>query len=204
MKESKDKEYELLRKEISEWQSRRLALIGVSVTVVTALLGLSKASELKLTWDFISLLLLLFLTVTCWLTAYCGIANLKIGTYLQSFHEGHTSSFNWEGRNCEFSQVGPKFGNLNQHLGAIYLVLAVLSLLAPPLMFTSAQGDQFPALFVLLMFGLFVTSLVRLYRSQDRRNDFLEGWAKVKEQEARRDRRSITRRPTGRAKAARR
>lgn len=181
---STEKEYELLRDEISEWQNRRFTLVGVSITVVTALLGFSQIAGIKVTWDFISSLLLFFLSVACWLTAYCGIANVKIGTYLQAFHEGHESSFHWESRNSRFSKVGRKYGNLNQYLGAVYLILAILSLLAPPLMFKPTQSSLFPVLLVALMIGAFIASLVWLYKSQGRREEFLKRWLEVKKQES--------------------
>ena len=178
-----EKEYELLRIEMMEWQNRRFAIVGISITLVSALLGAGQVAGAKLPWEFVTVLGLFFLSVACLLTAYCGIANTKLATYLQVYHEVEGSRFRWETRLEAFPSVIGRFENLNQHISMIYLVLAVLTLCLPPLLLGSPLGGKYHLVPVVMMTLIFCLALVWLFRSQGRREAFKAHWQQIAQQE---------------------
>ena len=117
-------EFEALRNAIVQWQARRMALVGFSVAILTAFLGLSKTFSSSIPWPLISLLLLLFISVICYLSAYCGMASKKIGAYIEVVIERNSPDFNWETLNSKFRQnfkkvCGREIRDLNKMLANI-------------------------------------------------------------------------------------
>ena len=137
-------EYEILREEIIKWQDRRFELLKISITVVTGLLGFklvtehfSSAASNNVVWPYISAVLLLFLAATNLLTWYCGLANVKIASYLRVFHEANeftTGQMQWESRLKRFDMSYLSYldkKNLNFWLAIVYFVLGIISVIIP-------------------------------------------------------------------------
>jgi hypothetical protein len=183
-------EYDSLRKELLEWQSRRFALLTTSTTVVTGVLALGPGIAEKVPGWSVALLLLLFLSASCRLTIYAGEANQRIGSFLQVFHE-RSSGLQWEKRSAAFSATGvgmkPMPANLNGILFWFYLVLGFVSATMPYMLFdgavTGGLGGAIhrakglalviPAVFV------FVILLQRLREPNPTREDLVKRWQTV-------------------------
>ena len=189
----KDKEYESLRQEIMYWQQRRFLILSASIVVVTAVFSLSKGEQSVVPASIVSTILLSFLSVMCFVTAYCGNSCSKIGSYLQVFHEESAGDLNWETANYKFSCISKdsketgseKFSNfnLNSNLSAIYLVLGFASLVVPYHLFKSSTNYishvAEPGTSISLV--IFIIGLIYLYRSQSVKIKFISKWKDVRD-----------------------
>lgn len=189
-------EYDSLRKELLEWQNRRISLLTTSTTVVTGVLALGPGIAEQMPGWSIALLLLLFLSASCRLTSYAGDVNQRIGSFLQVFHE-RSESLRWESRSAAFaeSSAGVAPVNLNTLLFWFYLVLGLVSVTMPFMLFrgvlTSGIGGSIhresglalviPAAFI------FIVSLQRLRVQRPSRPELLERWKDVAARERKAD-----------------
>ena len=173
------KEYDALRNELLQWQSRRITLVNISAIVITALLGIEKSTTAQ-DWAVVSSVLLLFLACVCYLTSYCGASSRTIGTYLEHYH----GKSKWEERLGQFkSRTLRKFVNLNTGLALIYLVMGVLAYAVPSNLFRKDVCENYHKLllsavilFVIFWTWLLLSSMVlssRL-RKKDKKN-----WEKI-------------------------
>jgi len=123
----KDKEYETLREEILQWQSRRFSVVTGSLVMVIALLGWAVSAPDKWSWTAISAMLLGMLTVAGCMTWMIGLLNSSISTYLEVFHEEGSTEIGWERRHRKFTKsfVSSKAAYATMYLGAGILSLAV-------------------------------------------------------------------------------
>lgn len=159
-------------------------LSWVCVAIFTGFLGLSKTFSSSIPWPLISILLLLFVSVVCYLSAYCGIASKKIGAYIEVVIERNNAKLNWETLNSGFAEKfkevsGKKIGDLNKMLTNIYGVIGLISILFPPMIFKQTSFSNIWYLFLILTVFLFVLSIFHLYRSQGKRKDYIKAWEKI-------------------------
>lgn len=180
-------EYDALRNEIIEWQNRRFQVLTASITVVGAVLGFGQAAQDKISFELVETGLMLFLSVACVITGYCGQSNAKIGTYIQVFHENNNG---WETHVTNFTN---RLGmNLNSLLLSVYGVMGIVALQIPPYLFKKPKGilglsvelrlfSNIFELFLLpaLSFCLFIVSLIYMAKSQKLRASYLVEWKKV-------------------------
>ena len=167
-------EFEALRNELLQWQSRRITLVNTSAIVITALLGLEK-SNISPDWAAVSSVLLLFLACVCYLTAYCGASGRTLGTYLEHYH----GKSKWEERLGKFKSGSlRKVVNLNTGLAFIYLVMGVLAYAVPSNLFRDKVSNDYRILLLsaVILFGiswiwlsLSSTALLRWLRKKDRK-----------------------------------
>lgn len=186
-------EYDNLFKELLEWQSRRIALLTTAFTVVIGVLTFGQAVGDRVPWWAISFVLLLFLTVSCHLTAYAGYANQRLGAFFETFHDPD-SSLKWELRSRAFNSLPKKDQhppNLNRILYSFYLLLGLISVVLPPLMFTGSLAQPIELilesfflhyLFVVLATAFFGHGLWKLKGSQalKERLRLLDEWEQVR------------------------
>lgn len=78
-------EYQALRQEILEWQTRRFTIVSGAIVVVTAVLGWITQNPDEWPWAIASTVLLAPLACACYLTWLFGSVNTRLGTYLGSF-----------------------------------------------------------------------------------------------------------------------
>lgn len=169
-----EKEYDALRDELLQWQSRRITLVNISAIVITALLGLEKSTTSQ-DWEVVSSVLLIFLACVCYLTAYCGASSRTIGAYLECFH----GESKWEERLSLFKKKSPrKYFNLNFDLALIYLVMGILAVVVPRILSGNHMHKDYRELF-LIAAVLFILCLVWLFLS----SIVLSGWLKKRDRE---------------------
>jgi hypothetical protein len=174
-----DGEYASLRQEIIEWQGRRMATTSGTVVVVTALLGWIVQSPSRWVWADASAILLVAIASAAWLTYIFGMNAVRIGTYLQVFHEA--AGQGWESRNQRAER--PAWANLNRGLAVVYAGLAAISVFAPYVVANqrSVSGGSY-AVFVAAVAGVLV-AIVFLWRLQRDRDLRLRSWEDVREKE---------------------
>ena len=162
-----DAEYEALRSEIIEWQGRRMATASGTVVVVTAVLGWIVQAPTRWAWTEGSAILLVAIGSAAWLTYIFGMNALRMGTYLEVFHEVAEPA--WESRNADRSVPRQRWANLNSGLAVVYAALAALSVFAP---WVAANGSPSPgsyALFGTAAAGA-LAAIVLLWRVPSQRN----------------------------------
>jgi FtsH-binding integral membrane protein len=93
-----DKEYDSLRKEIIEWQTRRFTVASGSIVAVVAVLGWAINSPSRWSWTIVSSLLLSVIAIACYLIWLFGLFNTRISTYIEVFHETDPIGIGWERR----------------------------------------------------------------------------------------------------------
>ncbi|MBA7493703.1 hypothetical protein ES702_04265 [subsurface metagenome] len=179
-----DKEYEALRQEILQWQSRRFTVVGGSIVIVTAILGWVTMAPEKWSWAIASVLPLTFLVSVCYLTWLFIRFNIRIGTYLQVFHESA-----WERRKRAFLRDIKKFRRgiktfrLSWGLALLYGGLGVVSIVIPHTVCLKPSTKPEIILFTAVAF-LFVFMLVVLAFFPHPTQLYISQWQKMKDQEA--------------------
>lgn len=184
-------EYDALWKELLEWQNRRVALLTLSSTVVIGVLTVGQSVNERVPWWVVSLGLLLFLSAACRLTAYAEYANMRIGTFLEVFHDP-SSELKWELRKAMFIEEVGKQGRTTPSLNAIlllfYSLLGCAAVLLPRLLFSRCPDDssapwiyEYGGDFFIVCAAavLFCASLVRLRQQVGRRGQMCEVWKAV-------------------------
>lgn len=186
-------EYDNRFKELLEWQNRRIVLLTTSFSVVIGVLTIGQAIGDRIPWWAISLVLLLFLTASCRLTAYAGYVNQKMGAFFEIFHDPN-SALKWELRSRAFSRLqtkGPSSPNLNRILWLFYFIQGLISVILPPMMFRGSlphplgqptEHFHLQYLLVVLAGGLFWHGLWKLRGSQaaEQRQRLLHQWEEVR------------------------
>lgn len=183
-----ENEYQALRSEMLQWQERRFDLLKISISLVTALLGLKLMVEpvdQRVVWPLVSALLLLFLASANLLTWYAARANSKLAGYIQVFHERERpGGQGWERRLEALKKT--KFSerlSLNTWTTAIYLVLALVATGVPWAMAGFAWPGVGACALLAGSAGAFLASLLlSLFFSYDRRY-YVELWSAIKQGE---------------------
>ena len=184
MTDLKDKEYESLRSEILQWQSREITVFNISLTVIVAYVGwlLSIDSEkiglsTNFSWQLASLFPMLLIGISINMQRIFEFFMMKISTYLNVFHES-----NWEKDNREIS-VEKEFLHigLNNSYALIYLLLGLFSIIIlyykfPNKLFT-IESIPFA---VSLAFLITMAILLYTLRFDKKKGILIEKWEKVK------------------------
>lgn len=171
-------EYQALRQEILEWQTRRFTIVSGAIVVVTAVLGWITQNPDEWPWAIASTVLLAPLACACYLTWLFGSFNARLGTYLEVFHESKEGRRGWEERNREF-RAGLEILNLNAALALVYLVLGGVSFSVPLAVANgSTSGFQY-AVFALAAAVFVSTILLATLRSYPR-GDYVSKWKAIK------------------------
>jgi hypothetical protein len=167
-----DEEYGSLRQEIIERQGRRMATASGTVVVVTAVLGWIVQSPRRWVWADASAILLVAIASAAWLTYVFGMNAVRIGTYIQVFHEPERRG--WESRNLLARR--PVAANLNRGLAVVYAGLATISIFAPYV----AAGHRAVSSGSYAIFGVALAgasvAIIYLWRLQRDRAPRLESW----------------------------
>jgi undecaprenyl pyrophosphate phosphatase UppP len=125
-------EYNSLRKEIIEWQNRRFLILGITITLVSGILGLKTNAVSSNISLYISSILLFILASSSCLIWYCGRASAKIAAYLIVFHEERSEQGSgWESRLNKLKKSKKDWFDLNKMMFLVYLVLGCLSVFLP-------------------------------------------------------------------------
>src|SRR4051794_14077788 len=88
---------------------------------------MDRAVTEKMGWADASAILLVAIASAAWLTYIFGMNAVRIGTYIQVFHEPRARG--WESRNLLAER--PVWANLNRGLAVVYAGLAAISVFAP-------------------------------------------------------------------------
>lgn len=171
-----DKEYEALRQEILQWQSRRFTIVGGSIIIVTTILGWIITTPAKWSWEIASILPLAFLISACYLTWLFSRFNVMIGAYLEVFHES-----DWD-RRVRVFKSGIKAIRLNSALALLYSGLGVISVVISYTVCSKPSTKFGIGLFV-AVFLLFVFMLTNLTFLSYPRKRYVSRWQKIKTQE---------------------
>ena len=174
------KEYECLRQEILQWQQRRFFLLSSSIVVVTAVFGLGKGGQSLIPSDFMASILIIFLSVACYITAYCGRSSARMGAFIQVYYEEDTREYCWETENSKFSDKYSDKFNLNSNLSVIYVVLGFAALIAPAFLFKMPVKLTDYIVSPLLFLSAFIPAVLYLSGSQGIRRKYVEYWKEIK------------------------
>lgn len=174
-------EYQALRQEILEWQTRRFTIVSGAILVVTAVLGWITQSPNEWPWPVASALLLAPLACASYLTWLFGTFNARLGTYLEVFHESKEGRKGWEERNKAF-RAGSEMLNLNAALALVYLVLGGVSLFVP---IAVAEGDTtgFQYVVLALAAAAFVSAILYVALRSYPRDAYVVKWKSIRENE---------------------
>lgn len=175
----KEKEYDTLRKEIMEWQSRRFSVATGSLVIVIAILGWAVNSPEKWSWAVVSSILFAMLTIASYLTLLMGLLNSGISTYIEVFHEEKGSEIGWEGRHRKFER---RFISSKDGYAIMYCGIGTISLII-----SIAVCKGRPTLPSLITFVLFVASflsivLTLLFRPRPWK-EYIKQWNNIKAEE---------------------
>ena len=177
-----DKEYEALRREINEWQSRSFAVANGCLLVVVGILGWAVSAPDKWSWDLVSSLTSIVLSIGYTMIWMIGLLNSKISTYIEVFHEGPSTRLGWEGRQRKFKK------NSMLRSKSIYaLMFFCIQVLSLVLAYIICNDQPTPLRFFLSMFLFFVLVLTLLMFSifpQTLWADNIERWRKIRAHEA--------------------
>jgi len=171
-----DKEYETLRSEILQWQSRRFTVATITVGFITALEGCVITNSKQWSWDVASLFVVLLLSNAAYLTRLFSRFNTFIGAYLDVFHGSL-----WNKRQRKFKEDVKHF-NLNHALSLLYMSILIISLCI-----NFAVCDKKPSAFLVSLFVIIFLVLAFLLWQLVFKSypwiDYLEKWTVVKDQE---------------------
>lgn len=171
-------EYQALRQEILEWQTRRFTIVSGAIVVVTAVLGWITQNPDEWPWAIASTVLLAPLACACYLTWLFGSFNTRLGTYVEVFHESTEGRSGWEKRNREF-RTGREILNLNTALALVYLVLGGVSVCVP---IAVAKGDTSGFQFAVFALSatVFVSTILLVALHSYPRDDYVTKWKGIK------------------------
>ena len=174
-----NKEFETLRQEIIQNQSRRLTLASGSIIMVTAILGWVISSPDAWPGGIISSLLLAVLIAPCCLTTMYARANARISTYIEVFHEDGPPGMGWEGR---IRQYHADFGwfDLNKALSLLYLGIGIVSVVIPRSVCTKTMESWYLLSVTIIVF--FVVLIFMAFYSYPKER-CIRNWKEIKERE---------------------
>lgn len=169
-------EFETLRDEVRDWQSRRFSLLGISAVLITAFIGWVIQNSQGWAWATASLPVILISTGSCFLTSHCGKMGVRASTYLQVFHR-----FKWQDRLDLFRQK-TKVLNVN-HLLAFFYLAIVLS--ATTVLYLKCQSPSGVASVVVLCLSciLFACSQIDLLFHSAPNAKYVASWKNIMEEE---------------------
>jgi len=173
-----EKEYESLRLETLQWQSRRFDIIAGSIIGVTAMLGWIVSSPNSWSWAVASILPLSFLCSTCFLTCLFNRSITLIGTYLEVFHED-----GWSAR-VRRMRLESRFQILTLTSGfiQIYFGLGIISIVLSYVICLKKSTKAELLLFCIISI-LFLLMLVVLYTYSYPRKQYILLWKQFKDEE---------------------
>ena len=119
-------EYVALRKEILEWQTRRVAVTMNTAAVVGAILGLVTSLGRNFMWTALSSTLLVMLVASMVFALYAADAASRLGAYIKVFHE---PTMGWETVSGKLRRSAVH--TLNSALALIYLTLGIAVCVVP-------------------------------------------------------------------------
>jgi hypothetical protein len=176
----KEKEYDTLRQEIMQWQSRRFSLVTGSLIIVVAILGWAVNAPDKWSWTVVSSILFAMLSIAGYMTWLVGLLNSRIGTYLEVFHENDSAEIGWERR-----QRGRK-GNFISSKGAYATMFFGVGIISLAVSLTVCKAT--PTKPSIILFSLFTTSFLStvmvLAFGKRPWDKYIKQWQQIKSQEA--------------------
>jgi hypothetical protein len=172
-----EKEYESLRQETLQWQSRRFDIMAGSIIGVTAILGWVVSSPNSWSWAVASILPLSFLSSACFLTCLFNRAIALIGTYLEVFHNS-----GWNTRVRKFRFKSSKILTLTSGFILIYLGLGIISIILSYIVCSKTATRVEVILFSVVCF-LFFLMLIILRKLSYPRHYYISVWQEIKDQE---------------------
>jgi hypothetical protein len=177
-----EKEYESLRQEILQWQSRRLTIASLGVAAFLPYLPwLARQADQsdRNLGAGLGLALLGVLSLLMWI---CGRSASAIGAYIEVFLEAKTPG--WESRIRRFDeQFRLRIPRFNWVFGIAFLFLSVITLVVARV--HRAGGARWSAITVLVLTSLFfaVSWALMTFKSLPRRSE-AERWREIQRQEA--------------------
>ena len=173
-----DSEYQALRAEILGWQGHRITIATWTVVVVTAVLGWIIQAPHRWAWADGSSILMATLASAAILTRFLGLNALRLGTYLEVFHERDDG---WESRNKKFRE-GRTWQNLNTGIAIIYTALGAVSIAVPIL-----ATDRTPSAGSYVVFALAVClaggAIILLLVMPGERDQHVKRWEALRDEE---------------------
>ena len=173
-------EYTALRAEILEWQSRRMGIASGTMILVTAVLGWIVQHPKGWAWTTAAAILLVAIASAALLTWIFGLNAIRIGSYVQVFHEEAEHGRGWEGRNAEFR--GPAHLSLNSGLGLVYSALGGIAVTVPYLVATR-PATTFSWVVFALALAAAAAGVSLVLRPWSRRSDAVERWRALRTRE---------------------
>jgi hypothetical protein len=175
----KEKEYDTLRAEIMEWQSRRFSVVTGSLVLAIGILGWAVSAPEKWSWAVVLSILFAMLTAASYLTWLMGLLNSSISTYLEVFHEECVKDIGWECRHRKFKRgfVTSKDGYATLYLGigiiSVFISFAICT--APPTM---------PTIITCYIFAASFVSMIMILTFRPRPWDkYIKRWKDIREAE---------------------
>ena len=177
----KEKEYDTLRQEIMQWQSRRFSVVTGSLVIVIAILGWSVNAPDKWSWTVVSSMLFAMLSIAGYMTWLLGLLTSRISTYLEVFHEDDSDDLGWERRHRKPARnfISSKGAYATMYFGVGLISLAVSSAVCkaqptmPSIILFSVFAASFLSMLIVLAFGK---------RPWDK---YIKQWKEIKAQEIR-------------------
>lgn len=170
-----EKEYESLRQETLQWQSRRFDIMAGSIVGTTAMLGWIVSSPNTWSWAIAAIIPLSFLSCACFLNCLFNRAIAMIGTYLEVFHIGK-----WNNRMRQFkTDQQAKIMTMTNGFLLIYFILGVISVTISYVV-CSKVTTSIEFIFLALICLLFILALVFLSKYSYPRESFILRWEKIK------------------------
>jgi hypothetical protein len=177
----KEMEYETLREEILQCQSRRFSVVTGSLVIVFAILGWVVSAPDKLSWTLVSSLILFLLTIAGCMTWLIGRSNSGISTYLEVFHEKGSTEIGWERRHRKFKR---KLAGSKGAYIAMYLGVGILSVVMAKEVCAAAPSLQSIRMFYFST-GTFLLMLVTLTFWSRPWKRYISKWEKIRDEENR-------------------
>jgi hypothetical protein len=175
----KEKEYDTLRQEILQWQSRRFTLVTGSLLVVVAILGWAVNAPEKWSWTVVSSILFAMLSIAGYMTWLVGLLCSRIGTYLEVFHENDSAEIGWErrhrGRKGNFVSSKGAYATMYFGVGIISLAVSLTICKAPPTKRSIILFSLFTA--------SFLSTVIILAFGKRPSNRYIMQWQEIKAQE---------------------
>lgn len=175
----KEKEYETLRKEIMDWQSRRFSVVTGSLVLVIAILGWAVTAPDKWSWTVVSSIIFAMLSIAGYMTLLVGRLITRIGTYLEVFHETDSADIGWEKRQRKSK------GNFISSKGAyatMFFGVGIISLAVSLTVCRAQPTKQSILLFFLFAASLLSTVIVLAFGKRPW-NKYIQQWQEIKTQE---------------------
>lgn len=175
----KEKEYDTLRQEIMNWQSRRFSVVTGSLVIVIAILGWAVTAPDKWSWTVVSSILFAMLSIAAYMTWLVGRLITRIGTYLEVFHETDCD-IGWEKRQRKSK------GNFVSSKGAYATMFFGVGIISFSVSLTVCRAQATtPSILLFSVFAASLLSMVIVLAFGKRPWDkYIQQWQEIKTQEA--------------------